>query len=130
MPPDHSSGVGFTSVCVNTAIYLPWLLGQCLKNGVICKRGIAKHVSDAADMHSTGKAAIVINCTGLMSSKLGGVEDEKVYPARGQVVVVRNDPGVMSTTSGTDDGADEATYIMARAAGTLRWANLVRVETS
>jgi len=40
-----------------------------------------------------------------------------MYPARGQIVLVRNDPKVMSTSSGTDDGVDEATYVMHRAAG-------------
>ena len=69
-------------------------------------------------MHHTGKRAdLVINCTGLSSLRLGGVEDSAMYPARGQIVVVRNDPGVMTSTSGTDDGSDEATYIMHRAAG-------------
>jgi D-amino-acid oxidase len=59
----------------------------------------------------------VVNCTGLRSLKLGGVEDTKLYPGRGQIVVVRNDPKVMTSISGTDDGSDEATYIMHRAAG-------------
>ena len=41
-----------------------------------------------------------------------------MYPARGQIVVVRNDAGgVMSGVSGTDDGDGEAMYIMQRAAG-------------
>lgn len=41
-----------------------------------------------------------------------------MYPARGQIVLVRNDAGgVMSTVSGTDDGPEEAMYIMQRAAG-------------
>lgn len=43
--------------------------------------------------------------------------DTTVYPGRGQIVVVRNEPGMMHTTSGTDDGSDEAMYIMQRAAG-------------
>lgn len=82
------------------------------------KRGIVEHVSDAADLHHSGqKANVVVNCTGISARKLGGVVDSKVYPARGQIVVVRNDPGVMTSVSGTDDGSDEATYIMQRAAG-------------
>ncbi|KAF2103284.1 D-amino-acid oxidase [Rhizodiscina lignyota] len=118
LPPIMDSATGFTSVCINTAIYLPWLAGQCLKNGVKIERGIASHVADAASMHHSGKKAdVVVNCTGLSSLKLGGVEDKKVYPGRGQIVVVRNDPKVMASTSGTDDGSDEATYIMHRAAG-------------
>lgn len=61
---------------------------------------------------------MVVNCTGLMASKLGGVMDEKVVPARGQIVIVRNETGgKMMDISGTDDGADEACYIMTRAAG-------------
>ena len=111
-------GTSFTSVCINTAIYLPWLVSQCLKNGVIFKRGIVKHVAEAALLHHTGtKADVVVNCTGLSSLFLGGVEDKNLYPARGQIVLVRNDPGYMVTTSGTDDGDDEAVYIMHRAAG-------------
>lgn len=52
-----------------------------------------------------------------MASTLGGVEDKTVVPARGQIVLVRNDPGRMLSVSGTDDGSDEACYIMTRAAG-------------
>ena len=112
------SATAFTSVCINTAIYLPWLAGQCLKNGVIIKRGVVQHVSEAAKLHHTGKpASVVVNCTGLSARFLGGVEDESVYPARGQIVLVRNDPKVMASVSGTDDGSDEATYVMHRAAG-------------
>ncbi|KAF2396533.1 D-amino-acid oxidase [Trichodelitschia bisporula] len=116
--PGYDSGTAFRSVCINTAIYLPWLAGQCLKNGVIIKRGILTDVAQAAGFHHSGQPAdIVINCTGLGALKLGGVEDKAVYPARGQIVVVRNDPGVMTSVSGTDDGSDEATYIMHRAGG-------------
>jgi D-amino-acid oxidase len=43
--------------------------------------------------------------------------DSNVYPGRGQIVLVRSEPGQMLTTSGTDDGSDEATYIMQRAIG-------------
>lgn len=43
--------------------------------------------------------------------------DKNVYPGRGQIVLVRNEPGIMATVSGTDDGDDEATYVMQRAVG-------------
>lgn len=52
-----------------------------------------------------------------MASKLGGVNDTSVFPARGQIVLVRNDAGKMLDISGTDDGDDEACYVMTRAAG-------------
>ncbi|KAJ5979995.1 FAD dependent oxidoreductase [Penicillium waksmanii] len=50
-------------------------------------------------------------------TSLGGVEDKSVVPARGQIVVVSNDAGKMVSISGTDDGDDEACYVMTRAAG-------------
>ncbi len=40
-----------------------------------------------------------------------------MIPARAQIVLVRNEPGTMMTVSGTDDGEEEVTYIMERAAG-------------
>ena len=43
--------------------------------------------------------------------------DKNVIACRGQIVVVRNTPGAMFTVSGTDDGDDEVSYIMQRAAG-------------
>lgn len=114
------SATAFTSVCINTAIYLPWLISQCLKNGVVFKRAIFAHISDASRLgvHPSGKAAdLVVNCTGLMASKLGGVEDKTVIPARGQIVIVRNVADKMVDVSGTDDGDSEACYVMTRAAG-------------
>jgi D-amino-acid oxidase len=106
-------------VCINTAIYLPWLVSQCLKNGIVFKRAVFEHVSEAAStkIHPSGKVDLVVNCTGLGAAKLGGVVDKSVVPARGQIVVVRNDAGKMMDISGTDDGEDEACYVMTRAAG-------------
>lgn len=43
--------------------------------------------------------------------------DNNLIATRGQIVLVRNDPGIMLTVSGTDDGHDEICYIMKRAAG-------------
>ncbi|CAD0111126.1 unnamed protein product [Aureobasidium uvarum] len=118
LPKGMDGGTSFTSVCINTAIYLPWLVSQCLKNGVIFRRGVVKHIADATLLHHSGKKAdLVVNCTGLFSLFMEGVQDKNMYPARGQIVLVRNDPGYMATTSGTDDGEDEAVYIMHRAAG-------------
>ncbi|KAI5461927.1 D-amino acid oxidase [Mariannaea sp. PMI_226] len=112
------NGSQFTSVCINTTVYLPWLLGQCRRNGVTFKRATVKHITEAAHMHhSSQKADQVVNCTGLSSMTLGGVLDDTLYPIRGQVVLVENDPGSMYTVSGCDDGDDEAVYMMTRGAG-------------
>ena len=117
--PEIDSGTVFTSVCINTAIYLPWLVSQCLAAGVVFKRAVFGHIRDASasGVHPAGNVDLVVNCTGLMASKLGGVEDHSVVPARGQIVIVRNEAGKMLDVSGTNDGDDEACYVMTRAAG-------------
>ncbi|KAH0563259.1 hypothetical protein GP486_002170 [Trichoglossum hirsutum] len=118
LAPGIDSATTFKSVTINTVIYLPWLASQCLKNKVVIKRAILKHISEAKSLHHSGrKADVVVNCTGLLASRLGGVMDKNVIPARGQTVLVRNDPGIMPTISGTDDGDDEVTYIIPRPAG-------------
>ncbi|KAL8959800.1 MAG: hypothetical protein Q9193_003395 [Seirophora villosa] len=112
------SGHAFTSVCINTAIYLPWLVSQCLQRGVVFKRANLAHISDASGIHHSGnKADLVVNCTGLSALKLGGVRDENMMPIRGQTVLVRNEANVMCSSSGTDDGEEEVCYLMQRAAG-------------
>lgn len=118
LPEDVASGCEFGSICINVMVYLPWLVGKCRENGVVFKRGVIKHISEAAGLSHTGrKADVVVNSTGLMASRLGGVMDANVVPVRGQLVVVRNEAPMMMTKSGTDDAADEVFYVMMRAAG-------------
>jgi len=93
-------------------------VSQCLKNGVVFRRAVFQHINEAASLDIlAGVPDVVVNCTGLMASRLGGVEDKSVVPARGQIVIVRNVANAMLDVSGTDDGADEACYVMTRAAG-------------
>lgn len=105
-------------MCINTAIYLPWLAGQLLKNGVVLKRAILSDIREAKNLSHTGKpATVIINSTGLGSLKLGGVRDTTMAPARGQVVLVRNESSPMLICSDSKDGHPEETYLMQRAAG-------------
>ncbi|PFH61926.1 hypothetical protein XA68_15799 [Ophiocordyceps unilateralis] len=118
----HESGCEFTSVCINTATYLQWLLGQCLRNGVVVRRAVLTDISEARVMSHIGGAAaaasvIVVNATGLGSLKLGGVRDTTMLPVRGQTVLVRNECHPMITTSGTEDSDVEVIYLMQRAGG-------------
>ncbi|CUS08807.1 unnamed protein product [Tuber aestivum] len=118
LPPGVDFGTRWKSMCINTAIYLPYLLSQCLKRQVTFCRGALTHIRDAVNFHPTSSSDIVVvNCTGLGSSTLGGVADSRVTPVRGQTVLVRNIAPAMIVVSGTDDGDDEVMYIMTRAAG-------------
>lgn len=113
------SGCEFQSVCINTPMYLAWLVGQCAKKGVVFQRAVLSHISEAGAMSHTGKKAdIIINASGLLASRLGGVMDSNVQPARGQIVLVRNaGTSNMMATSGCEDVDDEIIYTMTRAVG-------------
>ncbi|CEJ90260.1 hypothetical protein VHEMI06055 [[Torrubiella] hemipterigena] len=118
VPAGYDSGCTFDSLCINVTTYLQWLLGQCLKNGVVVKRGIISHIKEAKNLSHTGLPAdMVINTTGLGSLKLGGVEDKTMAPYRGQTVLVRNECTPMYVTSGTDDEPADLFYLMQRAGG-------------
>ena len=94
-------------------------MGECLKAGVNFKRAIFGHICEAANVLQSGKNAdlVVVNCTGLSAFNLGGVEDKKMTPVRGQTVLVRSEPNIGGGSSGTDDGDDEICYVIQRAAG-------------
>lgn len=123
LPSGVAYGHEFGSVCINTPVYLSWLVGQCRKLGVEFKRAALSHISEAKGLHhvtaggGTATTTIVVNATGLMACQLGGVMDAKVQPARGQIVVVRNVSPAMYCISSSDDGPDELVYTMTRAAG-------------
>ncbi|KAF2168630.1 hypothetical protein M409DRAFT_65518 [Zasmidium cellare ATCC 36951] len=120
LPDGIDAGLSVTSICINVTIYLPWLVSQCLKYGVVFRRAIVQNILDAADLHHSGKKAdVIINCTGLGSLRIGGIEDKKLCPVRGQLALVRNSPlqnPTMYSISGTDDGPEESSYIMHRPA--------------
>lgn len=62
----------------------------------------------------------MVNCTGLLASKLGGVMDESVVPRRGQLIVVENESGGMFSLSGDalmQEGIGERCYIIDRPSG-------------
>ncbi|KAJ4149308.1 D-amino acid oxidase [Fusarium falciforme] len=74
--------------------------------------------TEAKKLSHTGKTPnIIVNATGLGSYKLGGVEDKTMAPARGQIVLVRNESSPMLITSGVADGGADVMYLMQRAAG-------------
>lgn len=119
LPEGVDCGISYTSVCINTPQYLHYLMGRCLRNRVAIHRANFNHLLEARNVHSSNRSAdLIVNCTGLGSQKLGGVNDSALVPARGHVVIVRNEtPDKITFISGTDDGSDETTYIMMRAAG-------------
>ncbi|KAF4817610.1 D-amino-acid oxidase [Colletotrichum tropicale] len=74
LAPGYDSGFQYQGVCINTAIYLPWLLGQCLKHGVVVKRGNLRNINEAKILSHTGRTANIIRAAG-GGTILGGTYD-------------------------------------------------------
>ncbi|CAH2354374.1 putative D-amino-acid oxidase [[Candida] railenensis] len=90
----------------NSPVLLEKLCKYYKSIGVAFQRTRLESIHDAFDSDTK----VVFNCTGNGSRLLGGVEDEKVFPTRGQVVVIKG-PHIDQCISRWND---EATYIIKR----------------
>jgi D-amino-acid oxidase len=115
LPEGVKSGLSLTTVAINTQIYLPYLQSQLLSLGATFVRKHLDHIREAFKVTSTPPSAVV-NATGLLALKLGGVEDKKMYPTRGQTILVRNECSKMYFRS-AQRLEEEPTYIIPRPFG-------------
>ncbi|KAG9102941.1 hypothetical protein FRC07_010123, partial [Ceratobasidium sp. 392] len=90
LAPSSDSGYSFTTVTIDTAVYLPYLLSVFMGKGGSIIRTKVMHVSQVAQgSYTSTKPDAIVICAGLGARSLGGVEDKDVYPIRGQVVLIR-----------------------------------------
>ncbi|MCA9686544.1 MAG: FAD-dependent oxidoreductase, partial [Myxococcales bacterium] len=87
LPEGYSHGLVFEAPVIEMPRYLPWLVGQLRRFGVEI---IARRVDSLEP--ALAEAEVVINATGLGARELVG--DERVYPLRGQTVLVERRPGL------------------------------------
>ncbi|KAG9078255.1 hypothetical protein FS749_009768 [Ceratobasidium sp. UAMH 11750] len=82
--------VEFETVTIDTSVYLPYLLSTFLSNGGRVIRTRVGHLSQVAQgAHTGSKPDLIVVCTGIGTRSLGGVEDQDVFPIRGQTVLIR-----------------------------------------
>ncbi|ETW87128.1 hypothetical protein HETIRDRAFT_307723 [Heterobasidion irregulare TC 32-1] len=86
LPSNVKSGVGFHTVSINPGIYLLWLKSELASRGVKFVRRRLVTLYEAGTL--AGDKGVVVNATGLGARSLIGVEDVKMYPIRGQTIVV------------------------------------------
>jgi len=72
-------------VAIDVPKYLKWQLQKFTDGGGNTQRCRLKHIKEAFGEN----VDVVVNCTGLRASNLGGVEDQTMYPTRGQTILVR-----------------------------------------
>ncbi|KAI0673753.1 nucleotide-binding domain-containing protein [Trametes maxima] len=113
LPAGHKAGVGFQTVSVWPDAYLPWLSSELTARGVEFVRKRVVTFGEAAAL--AGPGGVLINATGLGARSLIGLEDQDVYPIRGQTIVIDNPKVhefICTELTSADDG--NATYIIPR----------------
>lgn len=117
--PGTVYGESFDGVVISVPVYLGYLVQKCLGLGIHIRRVPAiKDISEARHLHFSGKVALlVVNCTGMMASKIKGFTDSRrTFPVRGQVVVLRNTVDAVISVDGLDE-PNESLYIFPRKEG-------------
>jgi len=114
---DSKCGVSFTTVTIDSPIYLNYLLSRFLALGGRVQRAFVQHISQVIDgaFTSPRKHDAVVVCTGIGTRSLGGVDDKDVYPIRGQTVLLRAPWITFGRTLSSLDGL--WTYIIPRRSG-------------
>ncbi|KAF3407674.1 D-amino-acid oxidase [Talaromyces pinophilus] len=86
LPEGAGWGVDLVTFMFNPVVYCNWLFASLLKRGVKVVRRSYDHVDTLrSDFPNT---AAIFNCTGLGARHLGGVEDTKVHPTKGQTILI------------------------------------------
>ncbi|KAI8892379.1 hypothetical protein BC833DRAFT_611851 [Globomyces pollinis-pini] len=91
-------GIAYETVCINVPVYLTWLLREFKKRNGRLEHRVINHFN-----HLFNDADVVINCSGMGARYLPGVEDQKVYPTRGQTVLVYAPNLKYTITTGDED---------------------------
>jgi hypothetical protein len=109
LPPGVRFGISFTTLTLNAPKHIEYLF-HLLRDqyGVHFVRQRFPTIQAA---YASPTTRVVVNCTGISAKTLPGVEDEKCYPTRGQVVLVKA-PRVKRNIM--RHGRDYETYVIPR----------------
>ncbi|KAG2076966.1 FAD dependent oxidoreductase [Suillus decipiens] len=110
IPEPFKAGVAFDTVSVNPSEYLPWLQSELISRGVTFER---RNVASLDELRSlVGPDGMLVNASALGSRSIIGVQDTKLYPIRGQTILVHA-PGLQECLL-VYSATEEATYIIPR----------------
>jgi len=126
LPEGAVMGVKYRSICINVPRYLGYLyeriqeLGAKVVKGTFdTSHGLEGAVASAKEIlkeNGVGEDVdVVINCTGLSSRLfLPAQEAEKLFPIRGQTVLVKGEARIARTYTDFSDDSEELLYVIPR----------------
>jgi glycine/D-amino acid oxidase-like deaminating enzyme len=89
--PSHLKyGVAYTTWSINAPLYIKWLEARLIALGVVFVRATIQSIEEPflQPYGAQPVATVVVNASGLGARSLIGVEDHKVFPIRGQTVLI------------------------------------------
>ncbi|WVQ83330.1 hypothetical protein IAT38_005469 [Cryptococcus sp. DSM 104549] len=104
------SGMFYTSIVVNPAVYLPWLRSQCESAGVTF---IRQDVTSLRHASQLAPCDVIVNASGNGAKFLVDVNDETCQMVRGQVILVKSTAKEVHIRHG-----ENYTYVLPRGDGT------------
>ncbi|KAF7892078.1 hypothetical protein EAF00_008380 [Botryotinia globosa] len=116
-------GVRFETVCVDVDIYLEYLVhrmeqlgGKIIRGEIETQGGLEGVVRGCRDVLAGENIDVLINCTGLSAARFVEKEEaEKMFPVRGQVLLVKGETRVCKTFVGDlGERGDELLYVIPR----------------
>lgn len=107
LPPGYSDGYVVDVPMIEAPFYLNYLLNRFVQGGGEVET-VSEKIENISEVHKAGQP--IVNCTGLGARAL--MDDNEVYPIRGQVVRVAN-PGLGSAFV-DDYGPNAVSYIFPR----------------
>ncbi len=105
LPKGYVDGYHIDAILTDAPIYMNWLTNQYKELGGTVQQRSISDIQEAFSEYDT-----VVNCTGLGSREL--FKDERIYPVRGQVVVVK--PNGFERVVADDEGHNKLAYIIPR----------------
>ncbi|KAK2594945.1 hypothetical protein QQS21_007348 [Conoideocrella luteorostrata] len=98
---DDIEGITYESFSISPEMYLKYLMAECKTLGGTMIQGEVASLEDVFALDGCGDAVGVVNCAGVMGTKLVN-EGDAFYPTKGQAVVVRGEAKRISTGLGAD----------------------------
>lgn len=97
-----TGGMAYDSFCVDVPVYLEYLLGKVGELGAKTVTAEVDSLEGVFELPGIEKGGLVgmVNCTGLASMEL--VPDQRVYPTKGQTVLVKGRASRVNCVFGKD----------------------------
>ncbi|KAF5538616.1 d-amino-acid oxidase [Fusarium napiforme] len=109
LPDGVKFGCAFTTLTVNAPAHCLYLYKKLREEYGV--RFIRRKLGSIHEAYKSPATKVVFNCTGNAAKTLAGVHDEKCYPTRGQVLLVR---ASHVSTNVMRHGKDYETYVIPR----------------